>query len=112
MIVCDTGMKVFTGKVVTGDEKAVRIYTFCNDFISKKSLLIVLVCTLRHSAKKKKTLNASYSGVLYRCVVAVFCPCEDACVIVSVRSDKGDFITKLLNVDRGNDGIYNCGCWI
>lgn len=70
----------------------------------------------------KKPPNVSCSGVLYRWIVAGFCLCEDACVVVSVRSDKGDFITcqwsvieeitKLLNIDIGNDGIYHRACWI
>lgn len=64
VIVCDSGMKVFDGKVVTGDEKAMRIYTFYNDFISKRNLVIALVCKRHHSAKKPP--NVSYSGVLYR----------------------------------------------
>lgn len=50
VIVWDSGMKAFDGKVVTGDEKATRIYTFYNDSISKRNLVIVLVCKLHHSA--------------------------------------------------------------
>lgn len=42
--------------------------------------------------------------VLYWLVVAGFYPCGDARVF--------EEITKPLNVDKGNDSIYDHACWI